>query len=531
MKKLKIYFVIAATMLSSVAMAQSIEDMYRISFKSREFGSARSMGMGGAFTSLGADISSVGLNPAGIGMYRSSEMVFTPSLVTSNTISDVFDTRDNDSLYDSFKNRTTNLVSNNLAAVLNLYRSNSSIVKALNVAVSLETTLSRKYSSYVESPSSNVSIGDYFAGNLYGISPNEIDNSMMDNKFAVYNSMSPGLWGSMMAYNTNFVSVWSGSNPPSYGIDGRALTIDDLVNPQQAITEHLTKNNTSFTFGGNFGDKLYLGVSVGVTSFLLQRVVNYQEYGVQGNVGDLENLTYITQNNLSSSAFDFKIGATLEPVKGVRLGVAYHAPSLLTDPIYDEYYEDMYTSYTNGDKFSEKSPYSVSEYDLSTPASLLAGISYAFSKGIISFDYQRTWYNKMTIDNIYFADDMNKEIAAAFRPTDSYMVGLELKPIDGIYLRGGYAYYSSPYLDERDRDYGSQTSLSFGLGYRYQNFGVDLAYMRSSYKILPSYYYSGWFVNPNDPNNANADILVQSTSYVEQSYKNSIVALTFLYRF
>ena len=34
------------------------------------FGTARVMGMGGAFTSLGADLSSMSLNPAGLGMYR-----------------------------------------------------------------------------------------------------------------------------------------------------------------------------------------------------------------------------------------------------------------------------------------------------------------------------------------------------------------------------------------------------------------------------------------------------------------------------
>ena len=42
------------------------------------FGTARVMGMGGAFTSLGADLSSMALNPAGLGMYRSNEFSFTP---------------------------------------------------------------------------------------------------------------------------------------------------------------------------------------------------------------------------------------------------------------------------------------------------------------------------------------------------------------------------------------------------------------------------------------------------------------------
>ena len=40
-------------------------------------GTARSMGMGGAFTSLGGDMASFGYNPAGFGMYRSNEISAT----------------------------------------------------------------------------------------------------------------------------------------------------------------------------------------------------------------------------------------------------------------------------------------------------------------------------------------------------------------------------------------------------------------------------------------------------------------------
>ncbi|MFQ7502778.1 MAG: hypothetical protein ACLRMJ_05945 [Alistipes finegoldii] len=42
------------------------------------FGTARVMGMGGAFTSLGADLSSMSPNPAGLGMYRRNEISLTP---------------------------------------------------------------------------------------------------------------------------------------------------------------------------------------------------------------------------------------------------------------------------------------------------------------------------------------------------------------------------------------------------------------------------------------------------------------------
>ena len=43
-------------------------------------GTARSMALGGAFTSLGADLASMSINPAGLGMYRRNEFSLTPLL-------------------------------------------------------------------------------------------------------------------------------------------------------------------------------------------------------------------------------------------------------------------------------------------------------------------------------------------------------------------------------------------------------------------------------------------------------------------
>ena len=48
-------------------------DLYNISFTAHNYGTARSMAMGNAFTALGADLISASLNPAGIGMYMSND--------------------------------------------------------------------------------------------------------------------------------------------------------------------------------------------------------------------------------------------------------------------------------------------------------------------------------------------------------------------------------------------------------------------------------------------------------------------------
>ena len=78
MKKYKfLALAIGTVSLTTITNAQtpSPEVMLRLSQYNYSFGTARSAALGGAFTSLGADLSSMAINPAGLGMYQSSDAV------------------------------------------------------------------------------------------------------------------------------------------------------------------------------------------------------------------------------------------------------------------------------------------------------------------------------------------------------------------------------------------------------------------------------------------------------------------------
>ena len=71
----KIMILTALTVLVSVsAGAQSVYDATNIASKDLS-GTARFVGMGGAMGALGGDISTIGTNPAGIGIYRSNDIM------------------------------------------------------------------------------------------------------------------------------------------------------------------------------------------------------------------------------------------------------------------------------------------------------------------------------------------------------------------------------------------------------------------------------------------------------------------------
>ena len=83
MKKILVSAIIAGGAISG-ASAQSAVDAYNLS-QSDLRGTARFMSMGGAFTALGGDLSTLSQNPAGIGVYRKSEVGITVDFNMTNS--------------------------------------------------------------------------------------------------------------------------------------------------------------------------------------------------------------------------------------------------------------------------------------------------------------------------------------------------------------------------------------------------------------------------------------------------------------
>ena len=75
MKK-NIYALILAFLTSGFAFSQGEVEAYKLSKRDLS-GTARGLSMGGAFGALGGDLTGVNINPAGLGTYRSSEIVGT----------------------------------------------------------------------------------------------------------------------------------------------------------------------------------------------------------------------------------------------------------------------------------------------------------------------------------------------------------------------------------------------------------------------------------------------------------------------
>ena len=63
------------------------------------FSSARSTALAGAYSSLGGDLGAIGQNPAGIGVFRTSQFSFTPAFSSVNTNSTFSGQENSDFIY------------------------------------------------------------------------------------------------------------------------------------------------------------------------------------------------------------------------------------------------------------------------------------------------------------------------------------------------------------------------------------------------------------------------------------------------
>ena len=85
MKTFNILILVLFSVMSS--KAQNISDMVRWS-SIDQVGTARTLGVGSSFGSMGGDFSVININPSGIAEYRVSEFTFTPTM--RNTKTDAF---------------------------------------------------------------------------------------------------------------------------------------------------------------------------------------------------------------------------------------------------------------------------------------------------------------------------------------------------------------------------------------------------------------------------------------------------------
>ena len=149
-------------------------------------------------------------------------------------------------------------------------------------------------------------------------------------------------------------------------------------------------------------------------------------------------------------------------------------------------------SVLNGQTYASSSDlYTSYSYNLRTPHKFGANLAFVIgTKGMITADYEYMSYKQSKFSaNDWDYSQKNEEIKAFGRHASNVRIGTEWT-FNNVYLRGGFAFYGSPYLNE-DEKIGHTFIYSAGIGYAFtQNFGMDLAYSLIDGKetLLPYQY-------------------------------------------
>lgn len=468
-------------------------DMFALSQVNFGFGTARSMAMAGAFTSLGGDVAAMGINPAGLGMYRSNDISFSPLMGFQNADNSAMSWGDN---------KQSRFAVSNLGVVLNLYENSNSKLLSVNFGFGYNRVadFNYRYGFSSESGASSApyrSIADAFSLMMgqSGLFPEKFNDPLpYDYRDAYY-------WGGILAYNGMLLDVGEDNLGKFY------TTADRLgVNAGVGHTANMQSKGSigeyDISFGLNYNNKLYMGFTWGIQSVRWKRQMYYGEdylYSSTPVYSDgvalaepAEWMDYNQAVNISGTGMNAKIGIIYRPIEALRLGVAIHTPTFYTlERSYQAYMATNFNS--SGDFTPELEDYGENTWDFWSPARLMFGASYTFGRfAVISVDYERDWYNGMRVKNIpagfdLYRDQYRQEFIDNYKGSNILRIGAEIKPMPTFALRAGYGIADGALRKDNSLYYNTPqtyqtTCLSAGVGFALGATTIDLAYQHLNNK-------------------------------------------------
>lgn len=493
---MKIKYLLALTATVAAAgqgMAQSAVDAYNLTHTELR-GTARFVGMGGAFTSLGGDLSTLGQNPAGIGIYRRNEIGATLDISIRG-----YKTTSQSTASDN----ETKCMFDNVGYIGSI--SLPGTMKNFNWGVSYSRLNSFDRMSQGYMHPTGTSLSNYIASYTNGVPSSDI---LLTENYNPY-SQSGEDWLSILAYNSYMIS--NVGNDTQYaglfqnGTDGDA---------EYATHEWGYTDEYNIDFGGNISDIVYWGIGVGIIDMQYSRQTVYNESMANAAVYD-QSTDAITSGNayfnlaneqyINGTGANLKLGLIVRPIDELRIGVAVHTPTWLHlthggigDVTQYNYTPNGSNNTLSGDTYTDNFDFSSR---LNTPWRFMIGASTVIGgRAILSADYERVAYNDMKmkeqnygrfgsnfVDNEY----ANADIKDYFRAANIIRIGAEYRVTPGFSVRAGYNYQQSAV--KQDAADGSMTiytsgtnpsytfnkdtqSISLGLGYRYKAWYIDATY-------------------------------------------------------
>lgn len=440
-------------------------------------GTARYVGMGGAMEALGADLSTISSNPAGMGLFRHSTASLSAGAVMQSGAPSYA------------KGDKTNISFDQIGFVYAMRTGENSF---LNFGINYHK--SKNF--------------DYILAAANGLDGNSSQNKLtyeklrrgyiQDSHDANYNQLDDIYLGNLLYDETDDMYY-------AYGADSYKLNREH----EGYIGDY------DFNVSGNINDKVFLGLTFGLKD------VNYEHHGVYteeglplGANGEPYALTTTDDREITGTGFDVKFGVIVRPIETspFRVGLYVHTPTwydlttsnktIMTDGdngvrVGESYDFKLYTPW----KFGFSLGHTVGNQ-------LALGATYEFA----DYSAMKTRVNRGgRFDGYDYYEDssndsyMNDHTSATLKGVSTLKLGAEYKPVPELAIRAGYNLVSPKYKSSGEKGYDvypmgvrevgtyyssatdytnwkATNRFTLGLGYQIDKVNIDLAYQYSAQK-------------------------------------------------
>lgn len=483
----RITFISLAVLLGLFANAQTEFDALKF-VQPDIYGTARYSSMAGAFGALGGDPSAFRDNPAGLGIYRKSELATT---IDYNVQRSRSSWTSNVSVEESFNK----FGFNQLSYVLSVPAySSSSNLKYSNFAFSYNRLKSLDRSVRINGGNGvTYSITDYVA---YFTGDTHPDDLYEVSGYNPYNNTSVS-WLSALFANAGLIEKDTGSAFWKSILFADETELETVA-PSYRLRERGYLHEYAFSWSGNFNNKFYLGATINIHDMSYALKSEYKETFSSDN--GYVNLI----NTFESNAYGvgFKIGGIYVPLDFLRLGASLQTP--IAYNIKDYFYADLNSGFDTDNGFINQrdgSPQGNSSFKIRGPFTYNASAALILGNvGLLSFEYagnQNSLVKFMDTSNDSFDFDAeNDGVKSYFNTIHTFKLGGEYRLNNNFALRIGGAIMTPatkedlgkmfyPNTIRTDVDYfvqdGNTTYLSGGFGYRATDWFLDFAVINKSY--------------------------------------------------
>lgn len=452
-------------------------DMIELSQTQFNFGTARAMAMAGAFTSLGADLSSMSINPAGLGMYRHNDISITPMMSFARAESNA----------DPYgRNRRDRFAMANIGGVTNVYEGTGKLV-SVNFGFGYNRIADLNYDYSYQRWGQQATVGDAYARmlNWSGYSKNDFYNNGGSGNWN-WDRVPVDLFNAALAYRGFLIDQTDPEDPSTWKPTwvGKDADIAHFTSMRSrgSIGEY------TLSAGLNIDNRFYLGATLGIQSVYQHKYIDYgEEFFYGGGTGaeadghgpsglDYQLLWWKLNQDvvIDGTGINFKLGFVYRPFANLRIGAAIHTPTYYA---LDYKFQSAAAglAYANNHTDSNVTPDSdgfistagdpnmtsplvayegANNWSFVSPTRLLFGASYTFgNRGVISVDYERDWYNGIRMKNNPTGLDSDLWYNDTFRDNlkgvNILRVGAEFKPLPVLALRAGFGYCGSMLKDDK----------------------------------------------------------------------------------